>query len=83
LDEKEVFDAIQKGVLMLHGIKGMSEIEPSLIDFDPEKQEGILRCSRAYLRDMRASLALITKFGDSNTSIQVVKVSGTLKSLRA
>ena len=83
IDEKEAFEAIQKGVLTLHGIRGLSEIEPTLIEFHPEKQEGILRCSRAHLRDLRASLALITRIGDSNASIQVAKVSGTLKSLRA
>ena len=79
---KEVADAVQKGVHNLYGVWGTSQIEPMLINFDEEDQRGILRCNRAHLRKMRASLTLITDIADSAAAIHVGKVSGTIKALK-
>lgn len=80
--KKEVVDTIQKRVLDLYGARGLSEIEPALIDFD-DSREGILRCNRDGLRQMRATLALVTDISDSPASIHVERVSGTIKSLKS
>lgn len=79
--EKEVIDAVRKGVLNLYGIEGLSLIDPMLIDFS-EGQKGTLRCNTSYLREMRATLALITNVGGQSAAIFVEKASGTIKSLR-
>lgn len=81
--EQEVADAIQKGVLRLYGVHGLSQIEPVLIEFDEEAQMGILRCSHRQLRKMRASLAYITSIGCHSASIHTAMVSGTIKALRS
>ena len=81
--DKEVVDAVQKGVLRLYGIMGLSQIEPALIDFDEEEQRGILRCSRDHLRRMRAVLALTTEVSGSAAAVHVEMVSGTIKALRS
>ena len=81
--ENDVADSIQRGVMKLYGIVGLSRIEPSLLEFNEEGQIGILRCSHLCLRQMRASLSFITSIGDSNAMIYVLRVSGTLKSLRS
>ena len=81
--EHDVADSIQRGVTKLYGIAGLSQMEPSLIEFNEEGQIGIMRCSHLGLRQMRASLAFITSIGDSAAMIYVLKVSGTLKSLRS
>ena len=80
---QEVADAVQRGVLILYGIHGLSQIEPVLIEFDEDEQTGILRCSHLHLRRMRASLAYITSIGGSAASIHVVRVAGTIKALRS
>ncbi len=80
---KEVVDTIQKRVLDLYGARGLSEIEPALIDFDEDSREGILRCSRDGLRQMRAAIALVTGISESPALIHVERVSGTIKSLKS
>lgn len=79
---KEVSDAIQKGVLSLYGFHGLSQLEPTLIEFEEAEQIGILKCSCSHLREMRASLAFIVNVGDSSAAIHVTRASGTIKSLR-
>jgi len=78
---KEVADAIQRSVLSLYGVQGLSTIEPNLIDFE-DSQSGILRCNHGHLRELRASLAFITSIGESAAAIHVDKVSGTIRSLK-
>jgi len=80
---QEIADAIQRGVLHLYGLLGLSQISPVLLEFDEERQAGILRCIHAHLRRMRASLAYVTEIGGSEASITVDRVSGTIRALRA
>ncbi|KON30419.1 hypothetical protein AC482_03935 [miscellaneous Crenarchaeota group-15 archaeon DG-45] len=80
--EGEVADAIRGGVLRIYGVRGLSQIAPVLIEFDELGQTGILRCSHIHLRRMRASLAYTTEICGSAASLRVLRVSGTLKSLR-
>lgn len=80
---KEIADAIHKEVLWLYGVHGLSQLEPVLVDFDEDGQTGILRCIRLHLRRMRASLAYITSISGSAASIHVLRVSGTIKSLKS
>jgi len=79
---KKAADAIQRSVLSLYGVQGLSTIEPNLIDFDEDSQSGILRCNHSHLREMRASLVFITSIGESAAAIRVDKVSGTIRSLK-
>ena len=80
--KEEVEKVIEKSVLRLYGIKGLSQISPQLIRFDENSQKGILRCNYLYLRPLRASLAFIDIIRDANTSLHVEKVSGSLKTLK-
>jgi len=82
LTAKEMVDTIQRGVIDLCGVVGLSTVEPSLIEFDEESQRGILRCNRERVRTLRAALALITDVGGTPTAIRVTGVSGTIRSLR-
>jgi RNase P/RNase MRP subunit POP5 len=79
---KGVADAVQRSVLALYGVQGLSRIEPNLIEFDEGVQSGILRCNNSHLREMRASLAFITSIGESAAAIHVERVSGTIRSLK-
>ena len=81
-DREQVISAIREEVLDLFGAQGLSRIEPKLIGFDAAEQRGVLRCDRAHMTDARAALTLVTRVGDSNATIHVEKVSGTIKSLK-
>ncbi len=80
--EKVVEEAIMRGILTLYGMKGLSQANPQLIEYDAEEKKGILRCSHTQLRQVRASLAYITNLEGLSTSINVKRVSGTLRALR-
>lgn len=82
LTAKEMVDTIQRGVIGLCGVAGLSTVEPSLIEFDEESQRGILRCNRERVRTLRAALALITDVSGTPAAIRVTGVSGTIRSLR-
>lgn len=80
---KEVTEAVQKGVLNLYGVQGLSRIEPVLIEFYEDEQRGILRCNRSHLRETRAVLTFITNIAGSAAAIRVERVSGTIKALKS
>ena len=81
LGEKDIREAIQRSVLELFGIYGLSTIEPKVVEYDEERCRGIVRCNHLQVPQLRASLASITALDDRPVSFLVVKVSGTLKAL--
>lgn len=80
--EKEVHEAVQRSVLELFGVYGFSTIKPKIIEYDVDKSEGIVRCSHLHLPLLRASLAYITTIEEKPAAFIILKVSGTLKTLR-
>jgi len=78
----DVAEAIQRSVLNLFGVEGLSLAEPKLIDFDEGVQSGILRCNHLQLDNLRAALAHVTSIEGSAAAIHVLNASGTIKSLK-
>jgi RNase P/RNase MRP subunit POP5 len=81
--EQEISDALYQAVRELFGDYGVSYLRPKLIEYDEEKREGIVRCSRSHTREMRVVLALITEISNLEAAVWVTGVSGTIKSLKA
>jgi RNase P/RNase MRP subunit POP5 len=81
--EEEVSAMLSDTVRALFGYFGVSTLEPRLIEFDEERQEGIVLCSRSHAREMRAALALITEISNAEVAIRVMAASGTIKSLKS
>lgn len=50
--------------------------------FDEKKQIGLIKCSHDSVEEIRASLALIDRIGDSKVVINVLGISGTIKGAR-
>lgn len=82
VSKKSVEEIIVRAVKNLYGLHGLWRLEPRLIEFDEEKQIGIVRCNHRWLPWMRASLASITEIDETPVSLHVVGVSGTLRALR-
>ena len=50
--------------------------------WDPKRQIGILRCNHKSVQAVIASLGLIDRLGDNRITFKILKVSGTIKSIR-
>lgn len=80
--EEELANAIEEKIRFLYGVKGSSDTRFRMIEYSREEGRGIVRCSHDMLTEMRATLAHVSAIGDKPASIQVLRVSGTIKSLR-
>lgn len=80
--EKAVWEAIRDSILNLYGAKGLSLIDPNLIEYDEAAKTGIIRCTHDTERFLRASLASIVEVSGTPAAVRVQRVSGTIKTLR-
>jgi RNase P/RNase MRP subunit POP5 len=78
----EVFDALASEFRLLYGAKGLSEAGLKLIEYDAAARRGVVRCNHAHLTGVRAALARLVELGGAPASVQVERVSGTIRSLR-
>ncbi len=79
---RDVMGAIWNAVLQLFGEYGASQASLSLIEFNPQKNCAVVRCSRTAVDMVRASVASVTKINEKPVVIHVLGVSGTLRALR-
>ena len=82
LDSGEFMNAVWNSVSKLFGEYGASQTSLSLIDYDSTKGFAVVRASHTCLNMVRAALASITQIGSKRVAVHVLKVSGTLKTLR-
>jgi len=79
----ELFQALKEKMTQLYGAKGLSEASIKLIDFDSEYRTAIIRCNHKSIRKIRATIALLTSFNSRPFTLNVIKASGTIKSLKS
>jgi len=82
LDDKIIGDTLFDAVSKYQGVKGLSMANLKLIEFNPENNFGIVRCSNTYIREVQASIALIDNIMGKLACIHVDRVSGTIRALR-
>ncbi len=82
LSSDEFMDLVWGAVLRLFGEVGASVAGLSLVEFDGEDGFAVLRVGHTGLEMVRAALASVTHVGDKPLAVHVLRVSGTLKSLR-
>ncbi len=82
LTKVQLDETIRKSLLSLFGIKGLSEVDLFLTDYNEEERRGIVRCSHNGLRTLRAAIAFITSINAETAVIHVDRVSGTIKRLK-
>lgn len=83
LREGEVNSAITSVFSSLFGSRGIAEQRLWLIKWFPEYGEGILRCSLPEEESVKAGLLFIQKVGSENVIPTIVKVSGSVRKLKA
>jgi len=82
VNEGDVMDAVWSAVLKLFGEYGASKANLSLMEYDPQRNCVVVRCSHTALERVRASIASITEINGKPAVIHVIGVSGTLRTLR-
>lgn len=81
-EEKDVARGMVNSILRFLGELGASRTNIWMLDFLPAKQRGIIRCSHTAVRDVVASITLVSKIEDKKSSFNVLGVSGTVKKCR-
>lgn len=79
--DREFIDAVWASVTRLYGEVGASQTGLSLIDFDTDHKRAVIRVSLFSFNMVRASLATITALVGKQALVEVLSVSGTLRSL--
>lgn len=82
ISKRDMLDAVWNALLQLFGEYGASQTNLTLIEYNSEKSQGILRCSHRAVEMVRASVASVTEINGKPVAIDVLGVSGTLKALR-
>ena len=75
-------DAVWGSLSKLYGEYGASRSGLAPIDYDEEKGFAILRAGHDEVRNLRASLAAVTRINGKPAALHVEGISGTLKALR-
>lgn len=76
----DLFNAIGEKTRFIYGVVGSSKMDYKSIDY--EGRVAIIRCSHLWLSQMRAVIASIKEVNKVQVSLQVIRVSGTIKTLR-
>ena len=80
--EKDVFRALWDSLLVLFGAIGTSSIGFQLIEFNSTNGKGIARCIRGKEDELRAAITLVETVSTQKVIPEILRVSGTLKSIR-
>ena len=79
-NQTEVEYAISGAVLSLFGEDGYAKSNFSMIEY--EKGKGICRCTHDWLDNILVALAFLREIEKKPAKIEVLSVSGTLKTIR-
>jgi ribonuclease P/MRP protein subunit POP5 len=76
--------AIWNTMLDFLGEEGVSKTFVWLLKdcWSQKTQKGILRCNNKSVQEVIASLGLIDRLGDNRITFKILKISGTIKSIR-
>jgi RNase P/RNase MRP subunit POP5 len=80
--ERDVYDAVWTSLVRLFGEYGASQSGLFLVEYKPEKRQAVFRCSHRALEMVKASIAATTEVTTEKAAFHIIRVSGTLKSLR-
>ena len=75
-------DAVWTSLVRLFGEYGASQAELYLIEYDADKAQAIFRCSHKALEMVKASIVATTEVANEKAAFHMIRVSGTLRSLR-
>lgn len=81
VESQEFMNAVWNTVTRLYGEYGASQTGLTLINYDADTNNAVLRCFLSSVDMVRASVASMTKIGNKPSAVHVTRVSGTIKGL--
>ena len=81
-DRKQIVDAIWASLHRLFGEVGAAKTSLWVMDWEKEKNKGIIKVNHKSVQVMRQSMALIKEIEGRKASINTLTTSGTLKGAR-
>jgi RNase P/RNase MRP subunit POP5 len=81
IESQEFMNAVWNTVTGLYGEYGASQTGLTLINYDGNRNNAIIRCLLSSADMIRASVASMTKIGNKPSAVHVTAVSGTIKGL--
>lgn len=78
----EVVKAIWTSLMRFLGEMKVGKLSLWVMDWDEEKQAGILKANHKSIKDLRLGLTMLSKVDNSEVAIHVLGVSGTLKNAK-
>jgi len=82
LQHMSLINAIWGSINKLYGEYGASQTNLSLINYDSENKQAIIRTNLSTLNIVRSSLVAINSIAGSSVSLHVLSISGTIKALK-
>ena len=76
--------AVWNELLDFYGESGVSKLSFRLVKnlYSDARQIGVIKCNNRSVPVVIAALGLISRLGDTRITIKILKVSGTIKSLK-
>lgn len=82
LREEEAKRAVYSGLLSLLGELGIARSRARFLEFDEEKQMGIVQCERSGVEEVKAAIILISEANGGKARFEVVLASGLVGRLK-
>jgi RNase P/RNase MRP subunit POP5 len=82
IEPKEILNSMWKSIWKFFGMKEANKVGLWLIQYDPEIDLGLIRCSHYTKELIISALALIKKISGRRVIFSPIKSSGTIKSIK-
>ncbi|RMF88830.1 MAG: ribonuclease P protein component 2 [Methanobacteriota archaeon] len=80
--KKDFVHALLDEMLAMFGERLTAEVGLWVLDFDERRRRGFLTCSHRYVGEVIAAISLIHRLSGARASVEVLGVSGTIRSLK-
>ena len=83
IGEEQFLKALSDKVHFLYGVTGASQMNIRLIEWGCSSQTAIVRVNHDMLTETRAAISHIQEISGASVRLDVVRVSGTIKTLKS
>ena len=83
INEEQFIESLSDKVHFLYGVTGATEMNLRQIEWDDARQAAMVRVHHVMLTEARAAIAHIKEISGAEVRLDVLRVSGTIKTLRS
>lgn len=82
IEPRDLLNSIWKSIWKFFGMKEANKVGLWLIQYDTEKDLGLIRCSHHTKELIISALALTTKISGKRVILSPIRTSGTIKNIK-